>query len=214
MNVNFNIGIDTKVDAINSVLSAIGEVGINSPEEIDWNIDAADADKLIDAMSQEIQTNQGKGWWFNREEFHKLVPDLSNGMINVPNNTLSCFIKRHNGALIPITLRGNSLFDAKNLGYDMRSMVWNDGTVHCTLVVVLPFETLPPTAKFAVTNASRFWMVTDKEGDTTKMQVMKSASDTSLSSLMAEDSGQKRRNMMDNKHIQYNVGLIGGFNNN
>ncbi|CAM0031327.1 tail protein [Vibrio phage D529] len=212
--IQLNFGLDTKVDAINSVLNAIGSVGINSPEEIDWNIDAADADRIIDNMSQSIQTNQGKGWWFNREEFHKFQPDPVNGYVTVPNNTLACYIKRQNGKVIPVTLRGHRLFDAKNLGYDMRNMTDRDGSLHCVLVVNLPFEAIPATAKHAVTNVSRFWMVNDKEGDTLKMQACKQAADTSMTGLISEDASQKRRNMMDNKFAQYQINRIGGYNNN
>lgn len=215
MNINFNMGLDTKVDAINQVLAAIGSVGINSEEEIDWNVDAADADKLLDSMSQRIQVNQGKGWWFNREEFHKLAPDKLTGNVVVPNNTLSAFIKRQpNGSILPVALRGKLMFETKNLGYDMRSMVNASGFLDCIIVVNLPFDQLPANAKQAITDAARFWTVNDKEGDQVKLQSLKQAADASYVSLMSEDASQKRRNMFNNKYIQNAVGKIGGMNNN
>lgn len=213
MEINLVLGIDTKKDAINSVLNAIGSVGINSDEEIDWNIDAADADKLIDNLSQKIQTNNGKGWWFNREEFHKLTPDPVTGGVAVPNNTLSCYVQRVNGALFPITLRGTKLFDAKNLGYDVSSMVDGSGRVPCTLVVNLPFDELPSTAKHAITDAARFWFVNDKEGDQIKMNPLQQSANMSFAGMMSEDASQKRRNMFNNKFISNSVMLAGGYNN-
>lgn len=214
MDILMDTGLTTKVDAINRVMAAIGSTGINSPEEIDWNIDAADADKLIDTMSQAIQANQGKGWWFNREEFHKLTPDTINGYINVPSNTIACFIKRGRDGVKPITLRGTLLFDAKELGYDMRSAVNSAGMLDAILVVNLPFEYLPTTVKLAITDASRFWTVSEKEGDKIKMEVMKAAADTSFTSMTSEDASQKKRNMFNNPWVQSTVGSVGGFSNN
>lgn len=215
MDINLRLGINTKVDAINRVLEAIGSVGINSEEEIDWNIDAADADKLIDTMSQEIQVNMGKGWWFNREAFHKFTPDPVTGYVVVPNNTLSCLVQRErDNGVIPVTLRGTTLFDSENVGYDMRPLVNSAGVLPCTLVVNLTFDFLPATAKHAITNAARFWVVNDKEGDQIKMGSLKQAADASYASLMAENNRQRRRNMFSNKGIARAAHFIGGYNNN
>lgn len=213
MEINLVFGIDTKKDAINSVLNAIGSVGINSDEEIDWNIDAADADNLINNLSQKIQSNNGKGWWFNREEFHKLTPDVVTGSVVVPNNTLSCYVQRVNGSLFPITLRGTKMFDAKNMGYDIRPLVDGSGKVPCTLIVNLPFDDLPSTAKHAITDSARFWFVNDKEGDQVKMEPLQQTANMSFAGMMSEDASQKRRNMFSNKYIANSVMLAGGFNN-
>ncbi len=214
MEINLSLGITDKVSAVNRILEAMGSVGINSEEELDYNIDAADADKLLDAVSQSVQINMGKGWWFNREEFHKLSPDPVNGTVSVPNNTLVCLVKRAAGKVLPVTIRGTKLFDTKEVGYDMRGLVNSDGVLECILVVNLPFDYLPASAKHAVTDAARFWTVNDKDGDTVKMQELKEAANTSFISLQAEDVGQKRRNMFNNPYIQNAVMRSGGgFNN-
>lgn len=214
MDINLSFGINTKVDAINQVLAAIGSVGINSDEELDWNIDAAEADKLVDTLSQKIQANMGKGWWFNREEFHKLTPDTVNGYVVVPNNTISCFVKRRDGKVLPVSLRGTQLFDSQSVGYDMRSLVNSAGVLECILVMNLPFDFLPVTSKQAITDAARFWMVNDKEGDQIKMQSLKQTADTSYVALMSEDASQRRRNMFNNDGIKKATYYSGGFNNN
>lgn len=213
MDIFFEDGVGDKVDAINAVLDSIGSVGINAEEEIDYNIDAADASKLIDRYSKQIQSNRGKGWWFNREEFHKLQPDPVTGYVAVPSNTIACYVKINQGRKLPVTFRGGFLFDTKAVGYDMRSLVWNDGMIHCELVVNLPFDALPSNAMQAITDAACFWMQTNKEGDQLKMQsYMKSAQD-SLMSLQSEDASQKRSNMFDNPFARSAMALTGGFNN-
>lgn len=209
-----SLGLEDKVDAINAVLDAIGEVGINSEEEIEWNVDAGKADILIDRMSQKVQSNNGKGWWFNREEFHKFAPDPVTGRVVVPENTIAAYIKRNRGSVRKVALRGNALFDNKTLGYDMRSAVQSDGYVYCTLVVNLPFDALPDNAKHAVTDAASFWMVNNTEGDQIKMQALQRAADTSMIAVQSEDSSQRRRNILNNPQFASNAYLVGGYNNN
>lgn len=215
MDINLELGIVTKIDAINSVLDSIGSVGINSDEEIDWNVDAADASRMIDNVSQQVQTNDGKGYWFNRESFHKFKPDDVNGYVNVPSNTLSCLVKRDNrGKPLPITLRGTRMFDAQSFGYDMRNLASSDGYVYCTLVVALPFEDLPATAKHHISVLSSFWTVSNKEGDQIKLNQLSQAVSIAENSLKREDGRQRRHNMFDNPSIKSAVHLVGGWNNN
>lgn len=213
MDIIFDTGVSNKVDAINAVLDAIGSVGINSEDEIDYNIDAADASKLLDRYSKQIQSNRGKGWWFNREKFHRFDPDPVNGQVVVPNNTLSCYINRQQGRVLPVTMRGGILFDAEHLGYDMRNLVWSDGTIHCELVVNLPFDSLPQNAMQAVTDAACFWMQNNKEGDRMKMQSYMQAAQDSMIALQAEDASQKRSNMFDNPTARGALAMTGGMNN-
>ncbi|ARB11254.1 tail fibers protein [Marinomonas phage CB5A] len=214
MNSTLALGITDKVSAISYVLSAIGMGGISSEEDIDYNIDAGDADKLIDNLSQTTQTNGGKGFWFNREEFHKLEPSSTDGKVKVPSNTMSCFYKEDGGKPYPITMRGQYLFDTKELGYDMRSLVRGDGKLHCTLIVNLPFETLPPTAKQHIADLARYWMVNDKEGDQIKLAALEKQAVISRSALDTEEGSQRRRNMFNNPSVRYAMGRIGGYNNN
>ncbi|APU00183.1 tail protein [Vibrio phage Vp670] len=213
MDINLVFGIDTKIDAINAVLDAIGSVGINSEEEIDWNIDAADADKMLNRYSQVIQHNRGKGWWFNKEEFHKIDPDPVNGYVVVPQNTLVCLVKEQRGRKLPVNLRGNKLFDAKSYGYDMRNLTDTDGKLHCELVVNLPFDTLPTTAKQAITDTAAFWFQNNKEGDPNKMRNLEQAAKDSMISLQSEDARQRRSNMFDNPSARNTVYRAGGYNN-
>lgn len=211
--IDFQMGISGRLDAINIGLRALGSSGISSLDEVDQNVDAAAVDSLINQHSQFMQSNSGKGWWFNREEFHKLTPDPVNGYVSVPNSTLSVMVKRNNGKVVPVTMRGTKLFDAKTMGYDMRSAVFSDGYLHCVLIVNLDFDTLPPIAKQAVTDMVCFYIINDLEGDQTKMQAYQQASQRSLLALQAEDVSQVRHNMFDNPYLKSTMNLAGGYNN-
>lgn len=211
--VTLTSGITTKLDAINYILSAIGSVPVSNEEEIDEDVDAAAASELVDDLNQQIQTNNGKGWWFNREGFHKLVPNPSTGNISVPNNTLSCYLKRSDGQVKSVALRGKQLFDPNDHGYDMRPLVNSVGELPCILVVTIPYEDTPATVRQAVADFGRFWMVSNVEGDNNKMQPLKQAAEASLISVKSEDASQRRRNMYDNSGISYAVAKAGGYNN-
>lgn len=209
-----SLGITDKVSAINHIMSSIGMVGISTEDDIDYSIDASDASKLIDNISQVVQSNGGKGYWFNRENFHKLKPSEVDGKVKVPNNTLTCTIKREGDTVVPINLRGQYLFDSEKHGYDMREAARSDGFLHCRLIVNLPFDTLPATAKHAIVDQARFWMVNDKEGDVTKMNSLKEQASISMVALVSEDRGQRRQNAFNNPNIRYTMGMVGGLNNN
>lgn len=212
--VNFTLGLNTKIDAINYVLSAIGAASISSEEEIEEDIDASAASSLIDDISQQVQTNNGKGWWFNRENFHNLIPNPTTGQVTVPKNTLSCYLKRRQGNPTPIALRGVKLFDSEESGYDMRRFVDSNGVIPCMLVVTLPYEEVPATVKQTVADFGRFWIVSNFEGDNNKMGPLKQAAEASLISLKAEDASQRKRNMFDNSTVANALYRAGGFNNN
>lgn len=209
----FTAGIKTKLDAINYVLAAIGSVPISSEEEIEEDVDAASASSMIDNMNQQLQNNSGKGWWFNRESFHKLVPNPATGKVTVPNNTLACYLNRSRSDVMSIALRGNTLFDPKEFGYDMRELVNSSGYLPCVLVVTLPFESAPASVRQAVAEFSRFWMVNQEEGDNNKMGPMKQAAEAALISVKSEDASQRKRNMFDNSGIARAVTRVGGYNN-
>lgn len=68
----------TELDAINEILTSIGSDGVVTLEEIEQNIDASVADKMLKAVSQEIQQ---EGWDFNTIPTLTLSPDVNTGRI-------------------------------------------------------------------------------------------------------------------------------------
>ena len=68
----------TELDAVNEILTSIGSDGVVTLEEIEQNIDASVADKMLKAVSQEIQQ---EGWDFNTIPTLTLSPDVNTGHI-------------------------------------------------------------------------------------------------------------------------------------
>lgn len=207
----FNI-IDSKLEAVNVCMRAIGREGVDSLESGD--LDAEDANKIIDIVSQRFQYNQGNGWWFNREPNWNLTPDL-NGEVNLPNNALAvlqCY--GLNDKKIPMTMRAGKLYSTWNHTFDLRSHVNRDGNIRLTLVMMLPFEHLPTSVMQAITYQAACEFIVSKDADKTKLQTHQVIASQLLTSVQAEQSAQKRLNMLVHNPTQAQFGVMaGGYQN-
>ena len=207
----FNI-IDSKLEAVNVCMRAIGREGVDSLESGD--LDAEDANKIIDIVSQRFQYNQGNGWWFNREPNWNMTPD-SNGEVNLPNNTLAvlqCY--GLNDKKIPMTMRAGKLYSTWNHTFDLRSHVNRDGNIRLTLVMMLPFEHLPTSVMKAITYQAACEFIVSKDADKTKLQTHQVIASQLLTSVQAEQSAQKRLNMLVHNPTQAQFGVMaGGYQN-
>lgn len=70
----FDMRLDNvaELNAINDILSAIGEPPINSSEEL-LNSDVANARRILDRINRMVQS---QGWTFNIETSTELLPDI------------------------------------------------------------------------------------------------------------------------------------------
>ncbi len=207
-NVDFSI-IDSKLEAVNLCMRAIGREGVDSLDSGD--LDAEDANRMIDLVSQRFQYNQGNGWWFNREPNWNLAPD-QNGEIYLPNNTLSvlqCY--GWNSKKLPITLRAGKLYSVWNHTFDMRSLIGPDGHMRLTLAVMLPFEHLPTSVMQAIAYQAACEFIVSKDADKLKLQTHQVIAQQLLVSVQAEQSAQKRLNMLVHNPTQAHFGaMVGG----
>jgi len=72
----------TKLDAVNDILSVIGEPPV---DELPSGI--PDADLAEDFLDRIERNTQARGWWFNREDEVALEPDVD-GHVLVPSDVL------------------------------------------------------------------------------------------------------------------------------
>lgn len=205
--------LNTKLDAVNLCLAGIGREPVSSLGTPD--LDAAMAVASLDQMNLEIQNNGGRGWWFNQEAKWMLAPN-ANGEIRLPNNTLSILEAR--GSFYDqgnrLAVRGSRVYDTDNHTYDLRSLAGKDGRVEFTLLLLLTYEDLPPTARSAIAWAGRRLFSDDTVGDPNQTQREMRNESQALFMLQAEDSRHRRRNYLrDNSRINTQAGLIGGYNN-
>lgn len=136
----------TKLQAINTMLSAIGEPPINTlnSQRADSNI----AEQILDEVSREVQSY---GWHFNTEINVTVSPD-NNGNIIVSENVARVDTDPTRYTELDITLRGDKLFDrVSNSSLFTSSLVVNR-------VVMLEFEEMPEQARrYVMIRAARIF---------------------------------------------------------
>lgn len=201
--------IDSKLEAVNLCMRAIGREGVDSLEYGD--LDAEDASKMLDIVSQRVQYNKGNGWWFNREPNWNIAPDPQTGEVSLPNDTLAvlqCY--GLNDRKIPMTMRAGKLYSVWSHTFDMRGHVNRDGRVRLTLVKLLPFEHLPPNVMQAIAYQAAVEFITSKDADKTKLSVHQEIAIQLMADVMNEQSAQKRLNMLVHNPTQRIFATMGG----
>tara|TARA_R100000458_G_C8247765_1_gene225284 strand:- start:63 stop:656 length:594 start_codon:yes stop_codon:yes gene_type:complete len=135
----------TKLQAVNTMLSTIGEAPVNSittPQAADVAI----AINVLDEITRHVQAD---GWDFNTECEYELTPDSSNE-ITLPSDTLA--VRATNRWSDKLTTRGNKLYNIEDANYTWTS------NVEVTLVRELDFEDMPEPAKqYVMLRAARIF---------------------------------------------------------
>lgn len=140
----------TELDAINEIITATGEDGILSLEEVSENADATMAQKMLQAVNREIQQ---EGWDFNTIPEVTLLPDTNTGKIKwsmdfLRLNSTEC--RNRGGYLYNIT-------DSTD--------TFTDKVVFSNVVVLIPFEELPEVFRKYITTKAALAFTTRYLGD-------------------------------------------------
>lgn len=136
----------TKLDAINTMLSTIGEAPINTLDDI-GSVDAVMAEQILDSTSREVQ---GRGWHWNTEHEYEINPS-ADGYLWLPPTVLRADDSK--GRLgKDVVVRGQRLYDRRRHTYEFTASMTLD------LMVLLEFEELPQPAKhFIMIRSSRIF---------------------------------------------------------
>lgn len=203
--------VNTRLDAINYVLSCIGLAPVDS--EDDYNLDVAQAGGMVDKVSRAIQNNKGRGYWFNREANHKLSPDPVTGNVLIPNNTLAVYRFDNFNRPAKIATRGRALYDTATHGFDMRGLVNSDGFVHLMLVTQLEYGDLPQTAKDAIAAQAGMMFARSNEMDMNRIKVLAGEAEEAMWGLECEETTQSQANAFKDSRsmAQFNF-VVGGYN--
>ena len=135
----------TELEAVNVMLSTIGESPVNTLED-DNVVDAAIARTILGSINREVQSI---GWNFNTEIGFPILKD-SLGKFPLPANTARVdtvnTVESSSATDYDLVLRGKYLYDRKNHTYSPDTT-----KVTVDLVVLLDFEDLPETARRYIT---------------------------------------------------------------
>ena len=127
----------TELQAINLMLSALGEAPINSLEPTTETADVSLAKAILLETSRETQS---LGWHFNRETDVTLVP-TADDRIEVPTNAASIDVEGKDAGITQYIQRGEYLYNKTDHTYDISS------ELKCTVTFMLIWEELPQVAR-------------------------------------------------------------------
>lgn len=133
------MGLYSELDAVNTLLAAVGETPMAS-------LDLEDETTLVliaqlNKTSREVQT---LGWSFNYEEGVSFAPDID-GYINLPNTLLQISSPFNSLMLVQ---RGNKLYSKKLHSFKISA------SVIINVTYLLPWEDLPSHAQNAILSKS------------------------------------------------------------
>lgn len=125
-----NVRVDAELDAVNDVLSAIGEPPVSTLEG-DANADVSNARRILARLNRQIQS---RGWTFNIEEDAILTPDVYSKLI--PYNDEYLRILAPTGASAYVN-RGGYLYDRLTKSDRF------DSPVHVQLIQLHSYDEMP-----------------------------------------------------------------------
>ena len=162
------MALTTKLEAVNIIISVIGEAPVNTITGVSLPITAIQAISTLDETSKAVQS---EGWHCNTEHEYELTPDAVTSKITLPQNTLKFDLDPLLYTDSDPVQRGLKLYDRKN-----HTELWTK-SVKGSITFELEFEDLPEqlrhyiTVKSARVFANRFIGTREIEGFTLREEV-------------------------------------------
>lgn len=130
--------VSTELDAINTMLAAIGEAPINLLS----GALPADVAVAVNTLQETMREVQLEGWHFNTEEDFPLLPGQDGRILLAPTIVR---VWKEDPDNQDIVQRGQYLYDRTNHTYQF------DGEVRAFILSLLPFDALPEAFRWYVT---------------------------------------------------------------
>lgn len=141
------LSLTTELDAINTMLSAIGEAPVNTVED-NGVVDAVMARQILRTESRAVQA---KGWHFNTEKAYTLTPTYPDKNLVLPTSVLRADTVYPDNST-DVAVRGDKLYDRVNHTYQFSTAVKVD------MVILLEFEELPePVRQYITIRSARIF---------------------------------------------------------
>jgi len=199
----------TELDAVNTILSAVGEPPITSLSD-PKNADAAIAQNVLTEITREIQT---MGWHFNTQYNVAFQPDASKQIVLAENivridlvdhGIVTQHVNRNTTVTDTrdITQRGDKLFDRTNNTYDFET------EVVATVIYLLDFTELPePARRYATIKSARVFQ--DRMVGSQKHHMFSREDETRALALLKEFEGETGdRTIFDNHDVHRIIGRL------
>lgn len=201
------------LDAMNACLACVGLSPV--PDENDEDLDAATARATIERVSKDIQQ---RGWFFNKEYNHNLVPDSNTGQIVAPSNAMSIVTDGYSYGT-RLALRGGKLYDMLNHTYDLTDLAnyQVDGvmTIQTAFIFYIEYNNLPPIAQTAIMYTARRQFAQDLETDEKRWKLQMDEEQKAMALLLREEMRNRKHNYLtDNPAAVLFQSKVGGVNSN
>ena len=131
-------GKTTKLEAVNTMLTFIGESPVNSLSDSSGVGDLPVAEKILDEIDREVQS---QGWHFNTTVDVVASPDATSNEIVLSHNVVKADVKVGAYSNMDVTMRNNKLFNRSKNTFEFTS------DLKLTLVSLLPWDDLPEAAR-------------------------------------------------------------------
>ena len=135
------LGKTTKLQAVNQMLSFMGEAPVNSLEDSTGVGDVSLAERVLDEITREVLSN---GWHFNTNFDVEHTPD-SNKELLLSDTVLRIDTDTGRYGTMDIAQRGNKLYNRKGNTFEF------DDPIKTTEVIELPWDDIPETARRYIT---------------------------------------------------------------
>lgn len=147
----------TELDAVNDIISVIGESPVNTLENI-TNVDAMTALQILRQVSR---SEQSRGWSFNTIKNYTLNPDMESGRILWHDNYL--YLK---GEGMKLVRNGDYIMDIASGTRDF------ENPVQCEVILLIPFEDLPEAMRTYIIALATFKFQSRFFGDAQLNEIM------------------------------------------
>ena len=139
----------TELEAINTLLSVIGEAPIDKLSDISTNeiSDSALARKTLAEVNRDVQA---EGWTFNTE-YEVAIPKDTANQYKLPANSLRCDFSPNRYPHSQYVARGNRVYDRQDRTFDIALKNGGADVVVDQVVFQLPWDELPHQAQQYVT---------------------------------------------------------------
>jgi hypothetical protein len=127
----------SELQAINTMLSAIGEAPINTLRPTTETADVTIAKNLLNEVSRETQS---VGWHFNRETDVELTQTVDDEIL-IPETIAYVDVESINSGITQYVQRGNRLYNKTDHTHTITS------SLKCTVIYMLDWDDLPQVAR-------------------------------------------------------------------
>ena len=127
----------TKLEAINTMMSAIGEAPVNTLDASSQTQDVIMAKSILDEVSREVQS---AGWHFNREYEVSLSPNTSNEIL-LSENVARVDVEPANANTTQYIQRGQKIYNKTDKTFTIPD------ALKCTVIYLLEWTDMPQAAR-------------------------------------------------------------------